>query len=46
MGKQIVVRLSEEDHLKFKLKVIQEKTSIQELLENFIKDYIKDSKDE
>lgn len=40
MIKQIVIRLSEEDHMKLKLKTVKEQVSIQELVETFIKQYV------
>ena len=43
MKRLITVRLSEDLHYQFKLKTTKEKISIQGLLENFIKDYVKES---
>jgi predicted HicB family RNase H-like nuclease len=42
MKKLISIRLSEDLHYELKLKTTKEKTSIQELIENFIKDYVKE----
>lgn len=38
--KQVLIRVPDEIHAKLKLKTIQENTSIQELIGNFIVDYV------
>ena len=42
--KQVAVRLSDEDRQLLKVKVIQNNTSVQAILEDFIKAYISDDK--
>jgi len=41
--KAVLVRLSEETHQQFKMKTVEQKTTIQEVLEKFINEYIADS---
>jgi len=43
--KQIVIRLSDKVHQQLKIKTIKENTSIQSLIENFIKQYVDEEKD-
>jgi len=43
--KQIIIRLSNEIHQQLKIKTIKENTSIQSLIENFIKKYVDEEKD-
>ena len=43
--KQILVRVDEETRTKLKLKVVKENTSIQEVLEKAIHEYLNDDKD-
>lgn len=40
--KPVIVRVSEEAHQKLKIKTLQEGTTIQKLLSDFINDYIKE----
>lgn len=42
--KSVLVRISDDDHQKLRIKTAQQRTSAQELLENFIKSYINDDK--
>jgi len=41
--KSVIVRVSEDIHSKLKIKVVQNKTSIQEVLENFIINYVNEN---
>ena len=43
--KQIMVRIDEDTRTKLKVKVIKENTSIQEVLEKAIQEYLNDDKD-
>jgi len=43
--KQIIIRLSDKIHQQLKIKTIKENTSIQSLIENFIKQYVDEEKD-
>lgn len=43
--KQIMVRIDEDTRTKLKVKVIKENTSIQEVLEKAIQEYLNDNKD-
>ena len=43
--KQILVRVDEETRTKLKLKVVKENTSIQEVLEKAIHEYLNSNKD-
>ena len=38
--KQIIIRITEDMHKKLKLKVIEDNTSVQEVLEKAIKEYL------
>jgi len=42
--KSVIVRISDDDHQKLKIKVAQNKTSTQEVLSKIIKLYINDDK--
>ena len=43
--KQIIVRIDEDTRTKLRIKVLQENTSIQEVLENAIHEYLNSDKD-
>ena len=43
--KQIMVRIDEDTRTKLRIKVLQENTSIQEVLENAIHEYLNSDKD-
>ena len=42
--KQIMVRIDEDTRTKLKVKVVKENTSIQEVLEKAVKEYLKQNK--
>ena len=42
--KKVVIRLPEDVHKEFKLKVIENNTSIQDILEKAVKEYLKKNK--
>lgn len=42
--KKIIIRLPEDVHKEFKLKVIENNTSIQDILEKAVKEYLKKNK--
>lgn len=42
--KKIIIRLPEDVHKEFKLKVIENNTSIQDVLEKAVKEYLKKNK--
>ena len=42
--KKIIIRLPEDVHKEFKLKVIENNTSIQDVLEKAVKEYLKKKK--
>ena len=42
--KKVIIRLPEDVHKEFKLKVIENNTSIQEILEKAVKEYLKKNK--
>ena len=44
--KSILVRLDDDLHKKLKIKVIEDNTSIQKLIEEFIIDYVESSENE
>jgi predicted HicB family RNase H-like nuclease len=43
MKKLLTIRLPEDLHYQFKLKTLEEKKSIQEVIENFVKNYLKET---
>ena len=43
--KSVIVRVSDDIHQKLKIKVLQDKTTIQALLEKFIEEYVNESSD-
>jgi len=45
-SKNLIIRLSEDLHYKLKLKSVKEKKSIQQIVEDFIKNYVEDSDEE
>lgn len=42
--KKVIIRLPEDVHKEFKLKVIENNTSIQDILEKAVKEYLKKNK--
>ena len=42
--KKVIIRLPEDVHKEFKLKVIENNTSIQDILEKAVKEYLKQNK--